>query len=304
MGGAGMLDWDDLRSFLEIARSGSLSGAARALGVRQSTMGRRLEALEKRSGVRLFERTPSGFHLTETGAAILGPVTQIEVEALAVERAIMGRDIRLEGVVRLTSVETVAVEILPPILAEFHERYPGITVELIADSQNLSLTRREADIALRFARPGPSDVAVRKVGEVAAGLYASVDYLERRGLPDFAAGAPGHQALLLPEALMGMPEMLWFSRITAQATPTLRSNSRHTLLQAARAGLGIVLLERFLADPVAGLVRLAQPEAGPAPREVWLAVHNDIRHTKRVRALADCLTEALRHLAARLNPPT
>ncbi len=298
-----MLDWDDLRSFLAIARSGSLSGAARALGVRQSTMGRRLEALEQRSGVRLFERTPSGFHLTETGAAILGRVTQIEAETLAIERAITGRDVRLEGLVRLTAVETLAAEILPQVLAGFHRRYPGITIELIADSQNLSLTRREADIALRFARPSQSDVAVRKLGDLSAALYASEAYLERCGLPDFTQGAPGHATLLLSEASMTLPEMQWFSRITAQATPSLRSNSRHVLLAAAQAGLGIVLLERFLADPAPGLARLPMPEPGPADREVWLAVHNDIRHTPRVRALTDCLTTALRQLAGRLAPP-
>jgi DNA-binding transcriptional LysR family regulator len=299
-----MLDWDDLRSFLAIARAGSLSGAARALGVRQSTMGRRLDALEQRSGARLFERTPSGFHLTETGAAILGRVTQIEAEALAVERTITGRDIRLEGVVRLTAVETLAAEILPEVLAGFHRSYPGIGIELIADSRNLSLTRREADVALRFARLTQNDVAVRKLGDLAAGLYASSDYLQRAGMPDFAAGAPGHHTLLLPDEYMAMPEMRWFSDITAQATPALRCNARHALLQAARAGMGIVFLERFLADGVADLVRLPMPQTAPPPREVWLAVHNDIRHTPRVRALTDCLTTALRHLSPRLNPPS
>ena len=297
-----MLDWDDLRSFLAIARNASLSGAAREMGVRQSTMGRRLEALETRSGVRLFERTPSGFHLTDTGAAILDRVTRIEAETLAIERAITGRDIRLEGVVRLTAVETLAAEILPQVLAGFHEDYPGISVELIADSRNLSLTRREADIALRFARLTQSDVAMRKLGDLASGVYASADYLALRGVPDFAAGAPGHETLLLPEDAMAMPEMLWFSRLTARATPSLRSNSRHVLLQAARAGLGIALLERFLADPAPDLVRLPLPEPGPAEREVWLAVHNDIRHTPRVRALTDRLTTDLRQMTARLNP--
>jgi DNA-binding transcriptional LysR family regulator len=295
-----VIDWDDLRSFLAIARAGSLSGGARLLGVRQSTMGRRLSALEASSGARLFQKTPKGLVLTPAGEAIVARVEAMETEALAVERAITGRDVRLAGEVRLTSVETLAAEMLPAMLAEFHGRYPGITVELIADSRSLSLTRREADIALRYARLAQSDLAVRKVGDLASGIYASADYLARFGLPDFADGAAGHQTLLLPEEAMAMPEMLWFSRLTARATPALRSNSRHALLGAARAGLGIVLLERYLADPVPGLV-LVGPQQ-PAPREIWLAVHNDIRQTPRVRALTEFLTTELRASAEKLNP--
>jgi DNA-binding transcriptional LysR family regulator len=301
MGRDKLLDWDDLRSFLAIARAGSLSGAARALGVRQSTMSRRLEALERANGARLFEKTPRGFVLTQTGEAILGRVEQIETEAIAVERTITGKDIRLEGVVRLTTVETLASEILPPILAGFHQRYPGIMVEVIADSRSLSLTRREADIALRFGRLPQSDLAVRKVGDLTSGVFASVDYLARAGQPNFSLGAPGHHCLLLPEEFMAMPEMAWFAGITAKATPSLRSNSRHGLLAACRAGMGLVLLERYLADPCPDLVLLTTPSL-PPPREIWLAVHNDLRHTPRVRALTECLTTELRASAARLNP--
>lgn len=299
-----MIDWDDLRSFLAIARGGTLSAAARTLGVRQSTMSRRLEALERTSGARLFEKTPKGFVLTQTGEAILGRVTQIEAEALAVERVITGTDIRLEGLVRLTAVETLASEILPPILAGFQRQYPGISIELIADSRSLSLTRREADIALRFARLTQSDLVVRKVAQFTSALYASTAYLDRFGVPDFTRGAPGHQILLLPDEYMAMPEMLWFGLLTAQATQALRSNDRHTLLAAARAGMGIVLLERYFADHAPELVRLSSPDTGPVAREIWLAVHTDMRHTPRVRALTEYLTAELRAQAPRLDPPS
>ncbi len=120
------LDWDDLRTFLMIARHHTLSGAARALGVQQPTMGRRLEAMEQRAGAKLLLRTPSGFVLTEAGEAVLGNVERIELETLAVQRRIVGRDIRLEGTVRLTVVDTLASEVLTPILAAFRESHPGV----------------------------------------------------------------------------------------------------------------------------------------------------------------------------------
>ena len=127
------MDWNDLRDFLAISRHRTLSAAADALGVQQSTMGRRLKALEARVGAKLLQRTSSGFVLTAAGEAILDNVERIETETQAVERAISGKDVRLEGVVRLAAVEDLTVQILTPILAEFHVLYPGITLELITD---------------------------------------------------------------------------------------------------------------------------------------------------------------------------
>jgi DNA-binding transcriptional LysR family regulator len=293
------LGWDDLESFLAIARHGTLSGAARALGVRQTTMGRRLAGLEARAGARLLQKTPRGFVLTPAGEAILGNVERIESEAQAIARRITGGDVRLEGVVRITSVESLAVKILIPGLAAFRAVHPGISLEITADTRNLSLTMREADVALRMARLTQLDLAVRKVAEVGFGVYASPRYLGAMGVPDFAAGAAGHTVILNQVDLMGFPEMQWFSSLTAQARPALRSNSRFAQAAAAEQGLGIACLARYLGDP-ADLVRL---EAPPAPvREVWLAVHQDIRHTPRIRAVTDFLAAELRAKAGILRP--
>ena len=299
-----MLDWDELRSFLAIARQGTLSGAARALKVQQSTMGRRLEALETRAGARLFQKTPGGFVLTAAGEAVLAHVERMDVEALAVERAITGQDVRLEGIVRLTTVETLAVELLMPVFAAFRERYPGITLEVVTDTRSLSLTKREADVALRLARLTQNDLAVRKVGDLAYGVYASPGYLERHGTPDFGAGAPGHRAVLADEDLMGTPEMAWFSRLMTAATVAMRSNSRYAQRAAGMAGIGLVCLARYLGDACPGLARLSTDAGSPPPaRELWLAVHNDTRHTPRIRALTELLTTELRLRAPALAPP-
>ncbi len=292
-----MLDWDDLRSFLAIARHRTLSAAARALSVQQSTMGRRLDALESRTGAKLLQKTPAGFVLTAAGEAVLAHVERMEAEALAVDRAITGRDLRLAGAIRLTTIETLAVDVLAPTLADFAAAYPHVTLELDTDTRSLSLSKREADVALRLVRPSGHELVVRKVGEIAYGLFASPAYLARAGMPDLAAGAPGHRAILTFDDLMSTPEMDFARRTLSRCHVGWRSNSRFAQARAAELGLGIAVLALYLAEG-RDLVRLASP--GPPRREMWLAVHEDMRHTPRIRAFSDMLVNALRQQAGRL----
>jgi DNA-binding transcriptional LysR family regulator len=296
-----MLDWDDLRSFLAIARHGSLSAAARALKVTQTTMGRRLEALHARAGAKLLMRTPAGFVLTPAGERVLANVERMEAEALAVERAVTGEDVRLEGLVRITAVEAFAAEIIIPSLTALSERYPGIAVEVDVDTRSLSLSRREADIAVRLAAFEQHEAVVRKAGEMSFGVYAAATYLERRGTPDLAAGAPGHRALTLQHTLLGTPEGRWFARLVDKAQPALATNSRGGQLAAARAGLGVACLPCYLADPHPDLVRVTAPTTEPR-REVWIGVHKDMRWAPRTRAVLDHLAVTLAAAASRLVP--
>jgi DNA-binding transcriptional LysR family regulator len=292
-----MFDWDDFHTFLAIARHGSLSAAARALGVQQSTMGRRLAALEQRSGAALLQRTSSGFVLTEAGEAILANAERIEAEVTAAERRISGRDIRLEGTVRLTAVETLAVEVVMPMLAAFHARYPGITVELIADPRPLSLVKREADVALRYGRLEHAEVVARLVTRIGAALYASPAYLQARGMPE--PGGRGHCVIVTERDLLAISDMQWMQRLLPEAATVLATNSRFAHRAACVAGMGLATLSRYLGDPAAGLVRL--PLGAPPPRELWLAVHNDIRHMPRVRALTEFLAAGFRERGAGLE---
>lgn len=296
-----MLDWDDLRSFLAIARHGNLSAAARALKVTQTTMGRRLEALHARAGAKLLTRTPGGFVLTPAGERVLANVERMEAEALAVERAVTGEDVRLEGLVRITAVEAFAAHIIIPSLATLSERYPAISVEVDVDTRSLSLSRREADIAVRLAPFEQHEAVVRKAGEMAFGLYASRHYLERRGSPDFLAGAPGHASIVLQDTLLGTPEGKWFAKVAEKAKVLVATNSRSGQVAAASASLGIACLPRYLADPVAELVRLQAPNPEPK-RDIWIGVHQDTRWTPRIRAVLDHLGETMAAALARLAP--
>ncbi|MDR3533325.1 MAG: LysR family transcriptional regulator [Rhodopila sp.] len=301
-----MLDWDDLRTFLMIARHRTLSGAARALGVQQPTMGRRLEALEQRAGATLLQKTPTGYVLTEAGEAVLGNVERIEAETQAVERLIAGKDSRLEGTVRLTTLETLAAEILSPVLAAFRLSHPALRVEIVAATRSLSLTRREADVALRLAPFTQSDIVARKVGAVAFGLYASAVYLEQFGSPDWERGAEGHALIVTEADLLDTPEMRWLRGLAPAMPVALASNSRLVHRAAAREGIGIACLARYLGDSEPGLIRIPAPSgAAPSPvRDLWLGVHSDMRHTPRIRAFTTALQDGLKHAAGRLQPVT
>jgi DNA-binding transcriptional LysR family regulator len=158
------MEWDDFRNFLAVARSGSLSGAARALDTSAATVGRRIAALEKRLAARLFDRGQTGYALTESGEAIRLKAEEVEEAVLALERAALGRDLRAGGKVRLATAEDIASFVIAPMLAQFHRTYPHIVVEMVASWDVVNLTRREADIALRTARPTQGDFVVRHVG--------------------------------------------------------------------------------------------------------------------------------------------
>jgi len=296
-----MLEWDDLRTFLAICRHGSLSAAARALGVTQTTMGRRLDSLHDRAGAILLVRVPGGYRPTAAGERVLGRVETIESEVLAVERAIVGEDTRLTGHVRVTTIETFATRVLVSSLSDFAARYPELTVELDADPRCLSLARREADIAVRLIPFEQNETVVQKVGRLGFGIYASPGYLDRFGMPDWTRGAAGHKAITLQTSLPRIPEADWFDGLTKSAPAVLRTNSREGQLRAALAGLGLACLPRCAGDSEPALALLPAPSPGPV-REIWAGVHPDISHVPRIRAVLDHITQALRNEAARLAP--
>ncbi len=298
-----MLDWDDLRTFLMIARHRTLSAAARAMQVQQPTMGRRLEALEQRAGATLLQKTPTGYVLTPAGEAVFSTVERIEAETQTVERLIAGKDLRLEGTVRLTTVETLAAEVLSPILAAFRLDHPAVQVEIVAATRSLSLTKREADVALRIAPFSQPDLVARKVGEMAYGLYASADYLARHDAPDWDRGAKGHSVILTEPDLLETPEMRWLQTLAPDASVSVVSNSRLIQRAAAREGMGLACLARYLGDGDRGLVRLQVAGKMEPVRDLWLGLHADMRHMPRIRIFVDALQDGLKRAAGRLRPP-
>src|SRR5689334_361938 len=192
-----MLDWDDLRFFLAIARHHTFAAAAKHLHVTQSTVGRRLASLQTGMGVRLLQHTPEGYVLTLAGESIRTHVEGVEAEALFVEHAVAGHDVRLEGVVRVTSSQLVTSHLLAPSFAALHARHRGILIESYPILPSEPLATHEADIAVRLRRFEHHDLVVRRIGTLSFGLYGCVAYLARFGEPDVGSDCPGHQLITL-----------------------------------------------------------------------------------------------------------
>ncbi len=288
-----MVDWDDLRFFLAVARIGRLSAAALELRCTQTTVGRRLASLEARLGVRLLNRTPRGYIATPAGERIREHVEHVEAEVLAVERVVAGEDARLEGRVTVACIESIANLILAPCFARLHQNYPGVVIELLPPDRHVSLARREADISIHHVRPKQREIVVRKIGSIAFGVYARPDYLGRFGTPNFADGCPGHRILALPDQFSDLPQMQWLAGLTTKARVVLKTGSYESRFHSLLAGDGMAYLPRFHGDEVSGLTRIeATPTAAPVV-DIWLAVHKDSRNVRRIRAIIDAIAEAV-----------
>jgi len=288
-----MLDWNDLRYFLAIHRATTLARAASTLGINATTVGRRLTALEEQVGARLFDRTPEGYVLTSAGRGLLARAERIELEMLGLERAVIGADAKLEGSVRVTVTEMLATRFITPRLTEFHARHPDITLELECTNRAVSLSRREADIALRLARPREENVVTRRLSSVPLALYASRAYFDARGVPpDPDESLSGHDVLLFADSRLFRVENAWFGTRLEGARIALRSDSVSSIYSATAAGAGIALLPRAVADRDPGLVRLPTSSA-PEPRVIWQAVHEDLQKSARIRAVLEFLAETL-----------
>jgi DNA-binding transcriptional LysR family regulator len=296
-----MLDWDDLRFFLAVAREGSLSAAATALGVTQPTVGRRLAAFQRRLGAKLFVPTAVGQSLSASGQRLLPHAERMEVESLAATRAIAGRDAGLRGRVRITASEWLVGAVLGPMLRPFVSLHPELELELVAGVRHLSLTRHDADLAIRPSSFEAPDVVPRELARLSFALYASDSYLAERGSPDFATRCAGHRLIAMSESLTKIPDLDWLPELTGNARVVARSNGRLPMVSMAVAGVGIACLPRFLGDAAPQLRRVPTPRSGPE-RPLWLGFHRDVRAVPRVKATVAFLGEGFARLRGALCP--
>lgn len=289
---AGTWHWDDVRFFLAVARAGSLSAAARVLGVGHVTVGRRITILEKRLGVILLHRTPDGFAVTPAGDAVLRQCFAMENAALDLERVAAGRDSLAAGPIRLTATEALAHRVITPAIAELRKRHPDLRVDLAVGVRSLDIARREADLAVRVGRPSGSGLVCRKLGDVGYSLYASHGYVAQYRAPQRGKGLAGHHLITFTGAPAAtspffMDESLEGARIA------LRCDNPLIQMQAAANSIGIAELACFLGDACADLVRI-WPDEPPALRAVWLITHEDLRRSARIKAVSSAIGDAFR----------
>ena len=282
-----MFDWDDLKHLLAVARQGSTTAAAKALGVNQSTVQRRVAELERRLGRALFVRHASGYELTPLGRDLLPLAEKVEEAVVAFERRVKGAAEDGREIIRLTCPEPV-VGRLRPLIERFHQRYPAFKVELVASDRSLDLLQGEADVALRSGDTNDALVG-RKIGDSAWGVYASAAYLEAHGRPASVEELNQHSVVSLDESLSHHRLMLWLKEFAPRAEVASRSTSILGLVQAAKSGIGLAPLPVPIADE-AGLVRVL----GPIPElaRTWkLLTHPGLRDAPRISAFFDFIAE-------------
>jgi DNA-binding transcriptional LysR family regulator len=290
-----MDDWNEPRLVLEVHRAGSLRAAADALDVDHSTAFRRLNAFEKKLGVRLFERLPGGtYQATSAGERMVAAAERMEAETLSLDRDIAGRDRQLSGRLRVTSSETLAYSRLTRHLASFRAANPEIVVELAISNRVLDLSRREADVALRPVRPKENDLWGRKLAEVGWTLYAAPSLLRTIGGTLSRAEDLARQPLVgWEEEAQGIVAADWLRRTAPADGFVYRTSSLVNQLVAAKAGIGLALLPCYLGDDQDGVVRaLTEPIAALAG-ELWIVTHVDLKSTARVRAFFEIVGEGL-----------
>jgi DNA-binding transcriptional LysR family regulator len=295
-------DWDHYRAFLAVLREGSLSGAARTLGLAQPTLGRQIADLEHSLGAALFIRSPRGLFPTDAARDIAGHAEAIAAAAGAMMRAASGGASDIAGIVRITASEMIGAEVLPALLATFHRANPAVKIELALSNRVEDLLRGEADIAVRMVRPSQEALVARRIGTVALGLYAHRLYLT-------AAPALTTLAALLAggHALIGFDQETPFIRRLLTRLPitrdhfALRTDSDLTHLAAVRAGFGIGFIQHGIARRNPDMIPIFPTEIGFA-LEIWLALHEDLRASRRLRLMMDHLASGLTEYSARSQP--
>ncbi len=286
------IGWELYRSFLSVLKEGSLSGAARVLGITQPTVGRHIAALEQALGVALFTRSQLGLTPTETALGLRTYAETMESTAASLERAATASGEGVSGVVRVAASEVVGVEVLPPIIERLRRRHPELKVELVLSNRVQDLLRREADIAVRMMRPEQEQLVARRVGNIEVGLFARKDYLARQGMPRRLSELAGH-------SLIGFDQPSAFIRKASRSFQgfnreafSIRTDSDLAQLALIRSGAGIGGCQAPLAERDDRLTRVLPTEFS-LQLESWVTMHEDLRTSPRCRVTFDVLIDGL-----------
>ncbi|MFL6845569.1 MAG: LysR family transcriptional regulator [Allosphingosinicella sp.] len=293
-------DWNDLRAFLAVARSGRLTAAAARLGLDHSTLSRRIAALERSLRARLFDRSPTGYTLTDQGRRLLPAAEEMERLAIGAGDTVGGTSTSVAGTVRIGSPEGFGSYFLAPRIARLKARHPRLKIQLVAAPAVFSLARREADIVVSVSRPPAGRLKVAKLIDYDLGLYAAPAYL--RDTPDIASSEDlsRHQFVSYIGELLHFPELDFLQHVAPGGTTSVESSNLVAQLRATLAGAGLCVLPAFLAAEESGLERVLPAEIS-LTRSLWLTVHQDLAELARVRAAIDFIRDEVEAAKARFK---
>ena len=299
-----MLDWNDLKYFLAVARGGSTLSASRTLRVSQTTVARRIAALEDGLNLTLFEKRPAGYAVTPAGIELLAHAEAVEAAALKFDSAAGASTRDLGGNVRITTEEIFAVTLLAPMLRELHERHPEIHIELDTAQTIRDLGAGEADIALRStSKPQAAGLVGRQLCRDDWTLYCSTEYAERHGVPKSVKDLKKHALVGGGGGNLWRAYSAWIKELGLEDQVAMQHGSSTGLLSAVRSGVGIAVLPCLVADGEPDLIRCLPPREGHG-RVMWLLTHERVRHAPRVRTVIDFLYERLKKRVSELNLAT
>ena len=293
------MQWDDLRYVLAVARTGSALRAARELGVDQTTVLRKLDALETTLGTSLFERRKSGQTPTSAGKLVVEAAERMEKEARALENTLATKRRVVGGAVRLTTSDGLATRFVKPCMRAFQSLYPGVSIELIATDERLDIAAGEADVALRgSSHPEGAGIVAQRMPDVRWTIYCSAAYAAERGVPDCREALRGHEIVGFEGRLTRLPGWRWLVDAVPDAVVRFRSSSFVSMVSNLKAGLGVGPLPTIIGDAEPELVRCfpAPPELRD---ELWLIVREELKNEPHVRALTDFLASYIRDSFAR-----
>jgi DNA-binding transcriptional LysR family regulator len=292
-----MLDWNDLRFLLAVARGGSTLAASRDLRTSQTTVARRIAALERALGFPLFEKRQAGYTLTPAGEELVGRAEQVEQAARGFTEAAAAHGRELRGTVRITTEDIYALGLLSPLLRELHDRHPEIIIELDTGQTIRDLGEGEADIALRSSsQEQPVGLVGRRLGVDDWTLYCSRDYAARHGVPASVEDLRSHAIVGGGGGNLWRHYQAWLRQLGLEERVAMHHATSTGLLSAVRSGFGVAVLPCVVADADPDLIRCIPPRADHG-RVLWLLTHERVRHEPRVRAVIDFLYEGLiRHI--------
>ncbi len=285
------MNWDDVRVFLAVARAGQILGAARRLELNHATVSRRIAALERALGAKLFRRLTTGSELTSEGERFLGVAERMEADMIAARAEIAGESDEIAGVVRIGAPDGFGVAFLAPRLGVLTERYPNLSIQLVPVPRSFSLSRREADIAITVERPTEGRLVAGKLVDYSLNLYSSRAYIDRYGMPETVADLRNHRLIgYVPDLLISL-SLDYGPEFMPDWQASFAVSSALGQVEAVRSGAGIGILHTFIAKAHDDLVPV--PVASPIRRAYWLVYHETVRPLRRVQTVSAFIAETV-----------